>query len=165
MDKRRRPLTKEHKDKLSKSHKWVTFSEETKMKMSNSKKWKKFSDEHKVNLSKSHIWFKYSKERKEKMSELFRWNKSHFRKWWLSFESYTTDRTVTLRRSIRERDNYICKICWELQWDIAHDVHHIDYDKSNCNPNNLITLCHSCHMKTNTKREFRIEYFRFLLSD
>ena len=24
--------------------------------------------------------------------------------------------------------------------------HHIDLDKKNCHPNNIMTLCHSCHM-------------------
>lgn len=36
----------------------------------------------------------------------------------------------------------------------GHDVHHIDYDKKNNNPENLITLCHSCHAKTNSNREY-----------
>jgi len=68
-----------------------------------------------------------------------------------SFEPYSTDWTETLRRSIRERDGYVCAECGKPQGDIAHDVHHIDYNKQNCNPDNLITLCKSCHMKTNKK--------------
>lgn len=72
---------------------------------------------------------------------------------------YPTDWTETLRRSIRERDNYVCQICSKQQGDKAHQVHHIDYDKNNCNPDNLITLCVSCHAKTNSNREYWIEYF------
>jgi len=53
--------------------------------------------------------------------------------------------TETLKRSIRERDNYICQICSQY----GNQVHHIDYDKKNCNPGNLITLCRQCHQKTN----------------
>src|SRR3990167_420114 len=64
-----------------------------------------------------------------------------------SFESYTIDWTNTLRRSIRERDYYTCQMCKEPQGDVALDVHHINYDKKNCNPNNLITLCRGCHIK------------------
>jgi len=30
----------------------------------------------------------------------------------------------------------------------------IDYDKLNIKPKNLISLCHSCHMKTNYNREY-----------
>ena len=33
------------------------------------------------------------------------------------------------------------------------DVHHIDYDKKNNSKKNLITLCRSCHAKTNFKRK------------
>lgn len=76
-----------------------------------------------------------------------------------SFEHYPSDWTNTLRISIRERDNYICKICGEKQGDIAHHVHHIDYDKRNCDPNNLVTLCSHCHKKTNGNREYWIKYF------
>jgi hypothetical protein len=33
-------------------------------------------------------------------------------------------------------------------------VHHIDYDKGNCNPRNLITLCISCNARANFNRDF-----------
>ena len=73
-----------------------------------------------------------------------------------SFEPYTIDWTETLKRSIRERDHYICKIC-NLY---GNYIHHIDYNKKNCNPDNLITLCHSCHSKTNHNRNYWIDYFK-----
>ena len=31
-------------------------------------------------------------------------------------------------------------------------IHHIDYDKTNNIPLNLVTLCNSCHTKTNYNR-------------
>jgi hypothetical protein len=34
-----------------------------------------------------------------------------------------------------------------------------DYDKKNCDPKNLITLCNSCHSKTNFNRKKWIIYF------
>lgn len=76
-----------------------------------------------------------------------------------SFEPYPLDWTRTLKRSIRERDKYMCQLCGELQDDRAFDVHHIDYNKSNCNPNNLITLCMICHIKTNSNRKNWKDYF------
>lgn len=78
-----------------------------------------------------------------------------------SFEPYTIDWTETLRISIRERDHYTCQMpgCNKLQGDILHSVHHIDYDKKNCNPDNLVTLCRSCHIKTNRNRSFWMRYF------
>jgi len=36
----------------------------------------------------------------------------------------------------------------------ALHLHHIDYDKQNCNPDNLIPLCMSCHAKTNGNRVY-----------
>ena len=77
----------------------------------------------------------------------------------LTTNPYSTDWTKSLRISIRERDKYICKICGEKQGDKIHPIHHIDYDKLNCNPKNLITLCNSCHIKTNFNRNYWTEYF------
>lgn len=76
-----------------------------------------------------------------------------------SFEPYSINWCETLRRSIRERDEYVCRICFIEQGDIAHDVHHIDYDKKHCDPDNLITLCHSCHAKTNVNRDYWKQLF------
>lgn len=83
-----------------------------------------------------------------------------------SSEPYSINWTETLRRSIRERDGYICQMpgCNKQQGDKAFDVHHIDYNKENCNPKNLITLCHSCHSKTNNKnRDYWIQLFQNLI--
>lgn len=38
--------------------------------------------------------------------------------------------------------------------------HPIDYNKKNCDPINLITLCLECHGKTNYKRDYWIEFFK-----
>jgi hypothetical protein len=81
-----------------------------------------------------------------------------------SFEQYTLDWTKTLKRSIRERDHYTCSLCLMNQTSKAFPVHHIDYNKKNCNPNNLITLCERCHMKTNKHREGFTEFLKTLMS-
>ena len=99
--------------------------------------------------------WKLSKETVKKMSGE---NSPH----WLggkSFEPYTIEWTKTLKRAIRERDHYTCQLCGKLQEDIAFCIHHIDYDKKNCNPNNLITLCKNCHTITNHNREYWVNYF------
>lgn len=75
---------------------------------------------------------------------------------WISFKPYSFEWTSSLRRSIRERDKYLCNICSKY----GNNVHHIDYNKKNCNPNNLITLCRSCHSKTNHNREKWKKYFK-----
>lgn len=73
-----------------------------------------------------------------------------------SFEPYSVDWTETLRRSIRERDKYTCQVCGK---EPATHCHHIDYDKKNCNSNNLITLCQPCHLRTNQNRKKWQQYF------
>lgn len=82
----------------------------------------------------------------------------------LSFEPYTTDWRKSLKRSIRERDHYTCQICGALQSEVAFPVHHIDYNKKNCSPSNLITLCKKCHGKTNINRQYwaKTLYIRLL---
>jgi hypothetical protein len=91
--------------------------------------------------------------------------KNHLWKGGISNHPYSINWTKTLKRSIRERDHYICQMpgCNRQQEDIAHDVHHIDYDKNNCDPKNLLTLCHRCHMKTNTKREYWKKFFKNII--
>jgi hypothetical protein len=74
----------------------------------------------------------------------------------ISFEHYSVDWTNTLKQAIRQRDKYTCKICGRE----GLQVHHIDYNKKNCETKNLITLCKPCHMKTNFNREKWIKYFR-----
>jgi len=74
---------------------------------------------------------------------------------------YGTEFTKELKEQVRKRDNYKCQICGVTQNEIPRklSVHHIDYDKLNCTLNNLVSLCQSCHMSTNTNREFWIQYF------
>jgi len=88
---------------------------------------------------------------------------NHMWKGGYSIKAYSIDWTATLRMSIRERDKYVCKICGDKQGDYTFDVHHIDYDKKNCNPINLITLCKSCHSKTNARRKYWKQYFQNLI--
>lgn len=142
-----------HNERTSKGHKGKHFSLEHRKKLSLKTKERDFG----------HFWVgkKRSKISCEKVSEANRGSKSHLWKGGISFEPYSVDWTRTLRRAIRERDHYICQICGELQGDIAFDVHHIDYDKKNCNPDNLATLCRRCHMKTNQNREYWLRYFSF----
>ena len=99
-------------------------------------------------------------ETKLKIANSLRREKSHLWKGGISFEPYSLDWTRTLRRSIRERDHYTCQLCSKQQEDCAHAVHHIDYNKANCNPDNLITLCNSCHSKTSINRDYWIRIFQ-----
>ena len=71
-----------------------------------------------------------------------------------SFEPYPPEFNVIFKESILIRDKYTCQLCGAKPEDRRElHLHHIDYNKKNCDPDNLITLCHSCHSKTNHHRE------------
>lgn len=89
----------------------------------------------------------------------------------LSFDEYSLDFNEGLKRKIRNRDGNICHICFKSSEDSVLMCHHIDYDKKNsgfCDKvedregilnNNFITLCNSCHGKTNANRTAWERYF------
>jgi 5-methylcytosine-specific restriction endonuclease McrA len=61
--------------------------------------------------------------------------------------------SFSLREEIRERDGRKCRVCRKAENGKRHDVHHIDYDKKNITPDNLVSLCRYCHGKTNHNRD------------
>ena len=80
----------------------------------------------------------------------------------ISFEPYGLEFNNELKEQIRIRDNYTCQECNYTQKQLKRKltVHHIDFVKQNNNPNNLISLCLSCHAKTNFNRSKWIEYYQ-----
>lgn len=70
------------------------------------------------------------------------------------YGSYDDAFTDEFRRLVRERDLYCCQVCGMPQSDRLLSVHHIDYDKTNTRLSNCISLCVSCHMKTNFNRAY-----------
>lgn len=80
----------------------------------------------------------------------------------LSYLPYTWTFNDELREEVRRRDNYVCQLCGTPQSECnrALAVHHIDYDKKNSDPVNLITLCTSCHPKTNKNRKHWTTFFQ-----
>jgi len=83
-----------------------------------------------------------------------------------SFEPYDISFNNIFKRRIRKRDNQICMLCEIHREKInrALDVHHINYDKLLSIPQNCISLCNSCHMKTNFNREHWTKFFQSILS-
>lgn len=61
-----------------------------------------------------------------------------------------------LRRAIKTRDKYRCQNCGVHRNKRILHVHHINENKSDCNPDNLITLCTVCHQKHH-KHRYRVE--------
>lgn len=66
----------------------------------------------------------------------------------ISKGAYCQEWTKDLKEFVKERDGYKCMnpYCFRKTGHAAVlIVHHIDGDKKNCRPENLITLCRSCH--------------------
>lgn len=70
-----------------------------------------------------------------------------------SFEPYGTDFNKTLRKQVREQDNFTCQLCGISENGKRLCCHHIDYNKKHNYIENLVSLCDSCHSKTNFNRE------------
>ena len=72
-------------------------------------------------------------------------------------KGYSTLFNKTFKLSIFERDGFQCQLC-EKKGGTLH-CHHIDYNKRNNDRKNFVTLCNSCHAKTNHNREFWKKHF------
>ena len=150
-------------------------SEETKNKIRLGNIGKKRTEEQKQRISKRQIGVnnpnygkEQSQELKQKLKEIRRtqirekapnWNGG------TSFLPYPPEFNKELKQFILRRDNYECQdFNCEHKTNIL-DIHHIDYDKNNNNPENLTTLCHSCHSKTNGKnnRQYWTNYYQNIM--
>ena len=114
-------------------------------------------------MGKSQLGKKASNETRLKMS-IAKSGKNNYN--WIedrNFLIYPDGWTDTLKESIRQRGGYVCQECGIHQDELERrlDVHHIDYNKNNCNPDNLVALCRSCHIKTNSNRDYWLIKFNF----
>ena len=104
--------------------------------------------------NKRSLGCKHTLERRLANSEARKGDKTHL---WLggkSFEPYPAGFNNNLKLRIRIRDNFTCQLCGIYENGHRHCVHHIDYDKSNIDETNLVTLCNPCHTKTRHKRQY-----------
>jgi hypothetical protein len=158
--------SEETRKKMSDAHKGTHLSEETRKKMSDAKKGennpnygkhlseetkKKLSDvnkgENNPNYGKHH-----SEETKKKMSDANKGEKNPSYKGGISLKEFKDTHGMEpeewkkLAQEIRKRDNFTCQLCGKKG---ATDVHHIipRRMKIDNSPENLITLCRSCHIK------------------
>jgi hypothetical protein len=157
----RPPCPEETKKKISESEKGKIITEEVRKRMSLGQIGKKHSLATRIKMSQSQKGHHTSYETRQKIAQSKLGAKSHFWKGGKNLEPYPMEWKRSLKRAIRERDHYMCQICNALQDDKGFHVHHIDYDKMNCDPENLILLCPSCHSKTNViaSRESWKQYF------
>ncbi len=113
---------------------------------------RKHSEESKIQMSKTKTGIPQSAELIESKTG------ANSSKWigGKSFEPYSIIFNNKFKKNIRERDAYRCQDCGilEKESNIKLHIHHIDYNKQNNKLTNLISLCKSCHGKTNINREY-----------
>lgn len=168
--KKRPPFPKEWRDNIGKAHRGLKRGQR-------SEKWKKNLSKALQGRPSNTTSFKqgqlpwntgkrgYHVHSDEWKSELVRTRKGQKNPNWRggkSFEPYTAEFNKQLKELIRQRDNYQCQKCGcpEIENIIKLSIHHIDYEKENCLPSNLIALCKRCNGKVNFNREYWIQYFQ-----
>jgi len=115
-----------------------------------------------TNPGNKYIWGHYnnhSEEIKKKISKSLTGKKNPNWKGGISKLPYAFDFNAKLKLLIKRRDKHTCQLCQKGKMGKNLCVHHIDYNKDNSNPENLITLCISCNSKVNTNRKLWIEFF------
>jgi len=128
---------------------------------------KTHTEEAKEKIKMAHLGKKESEETIRKMREICPRGENHWN-WNGGDKEYGIEFNSQLKEQIRQRDGYRCQECFRHQ-DELYDkkgkkykllIHHVDYNKKNNNPDNLISLCRSCHLQTNYKRNDWTDYFK-----
>lgn len=119
------------------------FSDETLQKMSEAKAGKPLSDEHKLNIGNAsrQLWAE-GRFDKVHIGE----NNKHWRGG--VEKNYPREFSLKLKAEIKERDKYKCRICSTGLYKSRYaPIHHINGNRNDNNPENLILLCNDCHSK------------------
>jgi 5-methylcytosine-specific restriction endonuclease McrA len=120
--------------------------------------------ETRLKMSASRTGKKKSPEATEKLRLSRLGEKSHFWRGGGGYAKYGPEFNRGLKRFIRERDQCLCQRCYLPENGKKHHVHHIDFNKKNNHPTNLILLCGSCHPQTTLgDRLYWEEYYRGLM--
>jgi hypothetical protein len=197
--KRGKPLSAEHRRKISLANTGKKRSQETRERMSKAQKGrtigtatrvvvgaryrgKKLSLVHRANISAGQIGRRHSRETRAKMSVAAQGHgvspetREKLRKaatgprnanWrgGLSRQPYSWAFNNRLKEDIRQRDGKRCQLCGAPQLEFSRSlcVHHIDYNKSNNDPVNLITLCPGCNVRANRNRNHWMALFQEMM--
>jgi len=150
----------ETRNKISFALKGKRKSNKAKLNMSKSAKGKIIPEEVRKKISSANTGKKRSAETKAKISgeNSSRWQGGK------SFLPYCPKFNRKLKEAVRNRDNRICQLCNEKENGRKLHIHHIHYDKENCNPD-LIALCGSCNSKVNIRRDLYESLFMNKLNE
>lgn len=150
------PMSEEHKRKISESKK--------KMNLKYTEKRKKQLSEMNTGSRNGFYGRKHTEETKRKIASKFMGANSSFWKGGIAQEPYSPIwGNKKYKKEIRDRDNNECQnpSCWGKS--IRLNIHHINYDKKNCHPDNLITLCISCNSRANSNRDYWEGYYNAII--
>ena len=70
------------------------------------------------------------------------------------------------KEDIKARDDCNClnPECYKKSGGASQlTIHHIDYNKKNCHPHNLITICKSCNTKANKDRDWHESWYKAII--
>jgi len=76
-----------------------------------------------------------------------------------------------IRLKILKRDNYTCQYCGMIEeehlkkYNRSIEVHHIDYNRYNCEETNLITLCKLHNINANKDRDYHYAYYNLIIGE
>ncbi|MEA3341751.1 MAG: NUMOD3 domain-containing DNA-binding protein, partial [Chloroflexota bacterium] len=157
-------VSKSTRKKLSNINKGKTATTEAKNKMRKARLGTKLSEKTKRKIGNASRKFMGSVKQREKMSKRMvgknnpmfgrTGSKSPGWKGGISCEPYCqawSDKEY--KESIKQRDEYRCQNPYCYNTTKRLNIHHIDYNKKNCGPDNLITLCVGCNARANKDRE------------
>jgi hypothetical protein len=163
--------TQETKDKIGKANKTIrlgkNLSEEHKESIRKAMLGREIPQEWRDKISKANTGRKHSKETIEKLKLIARKGEDHHNwKGGISADPYCPlwlDKEF--RQDINNRDNNKCQNpdCWNNTERMT--IHHIDYNKQNCSPDNLITVCNSCNSRANFNREYWQELYTEIINN
>lgn len=120
---------------------------------------KSLTVEHRAKISENHADMKGENNPMYGQGHKLKGDKNGAWRGGISFGDYGTEFNEDLKTKIRKRDKFVCSVCIKNGWV----VHHIDYIKENNDDKNLITVCPSCHGKTNFDRDKWQQYFQKLI--
>ena len=169
-------VSKETREKISKSSKGRKLSKEILERRSEQMKFEYKFGLRKAGMLGKKLTLEQRKRMTENLKQQYRLGREPIRMCgkknpsWLggkSFEPYDINFNNKFKRAIRKRDNQVCMMCGIHREKVkrAFNVHHVNYDKKLTIPQNCISLCLSCHTKTNHNRQYWIKFFQDLLSE
>lgn len=83
----------------------------------------------------------------------------------ISTEPYCQIWNNELKDYIKYRDDYICQNPYCFRGGSVLCVHHVDFNKKNCEPSNLISVCKSCNAFANYDRDWHTAWYQAFLTN